>query len=86
MPARVRLGGLVRLAGVLDGDAHLRRQVRALAVHVDRHVAVEHGEPVDDQLLADLGGGGLDRLGDRPAVLELRREQRLDVGRLGPST
>src|SRR5262245_25018703 len=45
---------LVVLAGPLDGDAHLRGQVRALAVQVHGDVAVEDGEPVEHQLLADL--------------------------------
>ena len=51
-------------------------------MHVDGDRAVEDGEPVDDELLADLGRLGLDQVGDGLAV-ERRGEQRLDVGRPG---
>ena len=40
-------------------------------------------DPVDDELLADLGGLLLDRSGDGTAVRQRRSEERVDVGRLG---
>src|SRR3954451_20162976 len=74
--AGVGVAGLVGLAGVLHQNAHLRRQVLRLAVQVDGHRAVEVDEPVEDDLLADLGAVLLDGVRHRLAVRQRRRGER----------
>src|SRR6266480_817006 len=80
-PARVVDARLVLLAAELDGDAHLRRQVGALAVQVHRDVAVKRGDPVDHELLADAGRLRLDDRGDGASVAVRGREQPVHIGR-----